>query len=108
MKAPTIGGETYSTPTIKNPMGENFGDSEISESVRAYVDEQIANHRHDGFGSTRSDIGDVFGLLETVSVAPIGTPNDLYDQIKIFKSGATHRLYWYEGATNTWHYATGT
>lgn len=48
---------------------------------------------------------DIFGMFETVSAVPTGQPNKAIDQIKIYVSGATLRLYIYDINNNTWRYA---
>lgn len=51
---------------------------------------------------------DVFGLFENVTAVPTIIPHDVFDQIKIYRSGTTYRLYWYDNATAIWRYVTGT
>lgn len=51
---------------------------------------------------------DVFGLFENVTAVPTGIPHDVYDQIKIYNSGGTYRLYWYDITSAAWRYAAGT
>lgn len=41
-------------------------------------------------------------LKEPVSAAPTYTPTNFYDSIVYYKSGATHRVYFY---TTEWRYA---
>lgn len=107
-KSPKIGGESYTLPNIKNPLGGDSSDGGLTQEVRDYIDQKIREHQHNGVDASRTDLDAVQGLLETVTAVPSGRPSDAYDQIKIYKSGATYRLYWYEGSTNTWRYATGT
>lgn len=47
---------------------------------------------------------DLFGLFQTVSVAPTTVPKIAYDQIQIYKNGATLRLYVYDAANQGWRY----
>lgn len=49
---------------------------------------------------------DIIGLLQTVSVAPTQVPNSPYQQIQIYVSGTTYRLYVYDAKGGVWHYAT--
>lgn len=51
---------------------------------------------------------DLYGLFETVSVAPTGTPSIAYDQIKIYVNSTTYRFYWYDSVGHVWHYVTAT
>ena len=53
-------------------------------------------------------IRDLFGLFQTVSVAPTVAPLKLINQIQIYTNGATYRLYWWDNTNNTWHYITAT
>lgn len=73
------------------------------------IDDAIRTHSHDGTGSVRINLStDILGLFETVSVAPTGTPRDLYDQVKIYVNSTTYRLYWYDSSGHVWHYVTAT
>lgn len=45
-------------------------------------------------------------FIEVVSVVPAQTPRNLYEQIKIYISGGTYRLYVYNYKDNAWRYAT--
>lgn len=107
MGAPKIGGESFSQPKIKNPLSSEPTDG-LTQEVRDYIDRKIIEHQHNGVDASRTDLDALQGLFETVSSVPTGIPNDVFDQIKIYKNGATYRLYWFEGAANTWRYATGT
>ena len=55
---------------------------------------------------TPTNIKDLSGLIETVSVVPTGTPSRFDRQIKLYINGATLRLYIYSNVDNTWHYIT--
>lgn len=67
------------------------------------------NHRHNGSdGSPRIDLRDLFGMIETVSVAPSAVPQTLYDQFKIYTNSTTYRFYWYDTTAGVWHYVTAT
>lgn len=48
----------------------------------------------------------VKGMFEVVSSPPSGTPHDLFDQVKLYVSGTTYRLYCYDWNNHAWHYAT--
>jgi len=50
---------------------------------------------------------EIMGLFEVVSSAPSHQPKRFYDQIKIYKSGATRRLYWYDQNAGEWVYVAG-
>lgn len=51
---------------------------------------------------------DVFGMFQTVSAAPTQAPKNFLDQVQVYTSGATYRLYWYDKDNDTWHYITAT
>ncbi len=68
----------------------------------------MREHYHNGVVGRQIYLKDLFGLFETVSVAPTTIPKTTYDQIKIFVNGATFRFYWYDSVGNVWHYVTAT
>lgn len=49
---------------------------------------------------------DIFGLFETVSVAPTTIPKILFDQIKVYKNSTTLRLYVYDANNTAWRFVT--
>lgn len=51
---------------------------------------------------------DIFGMFQTVSAVPTGSPVNWQNQIQIYVSGATYRIYWYDTVANIWHYVTAT
>jgi len=51
---------------------------------------------------------EIFGLFETVSSEPNGKPKRFHNQIKIYKSGDTRRIYWYDTTNDEWVYVAGT
>lgn len=54
------------------------------------------------------DLLNLYGLLETVTVAPTGKPTKLFDQIKLYTDSlatpTVWRLYVYFTSINAWHY----
>lgn len=68
----------------------------------------MVEHFHDGLTSTRVNLLNIFGKIEVVSVAPVGKPNDIAGQFKIYTNGATYRFYWYDTVAGVWHYVTAT
>jgi len=72
------------------------------------LETQMREHSHDGFNGGQIYFRNLFGLFETVSVAPTTTPKTTWDGIKIYTNGATYRLYWYDSVAGAWRYATGT
>lgn len=72
------------------------------------LERQMREHAHDGFNGGQIYFKNLFGLFETVSVAPTTVPKTTYDCIKVYTNGATYRLYWYDSVANVWHYVTAT
>jgi len=56
------------------------------------------------FKSELKDISNITGLIKTTSVIPTKTPRIFQEQLLIYISGATIRLYIYSNSDNTWHY----
>jgi len=52
------------------------------------------------------DIQNITGFVQIVASAPSGAPKSLYDQIKLYISGGTYRLYIYDYSNGAWRYAT--
>ena len=48
----------------------------------------------------------LIGKISTVSVVPTRIPRNLYEQIVIYVSGATLRLYVYDNTNKAWRYST--
>jgi hypothetical protein len=78
------------------------------EQRLASVELELREHRHSGLGDTRVNFKDIFGKIEVVSAAPVGKPNDISGQLKIYTNGATLRFYWYDTVAGLWHYVTAT
>lgn len=91
----------FSAPTF----GFGGEPSRDMQELRDYIDRKIADHFHNGSESQLVDLEDLDGLFETVTAAPTGVPSNVYDQIKIYRSGATYRLYIYDTNSNSWRYA---
>lgn len=72
------------------------------------LERQMREHFHDGRETNRVNLRDIFGKIEVVSVAPVGKPNDIGAQFKIYTNGATLRFYWYDTTAAAWHYVTAT
>lgn len=53
-------------------------------------------------------IEDLGGLFKTSSAVPTHIPRKFSEQIAIYTSGATYRLYWYDTTAGAWRYASGT
>lgn len=87
---------------------QNNMDTQDLENRIQRLEQQMRDHMHSGHNDTRINLRDIFGKFEVVSVAPVGKPNDVEGQIKIYTNGATYRLYWYDIVADAWRYATGT
>lgn len=49
---------------------------------------------------------DLLGMFQTVTSAPTSAPRTLINQIQIYSSGGTFRIYIYDTVSNAWKYAT--
>jgi len=49
---------------------------------------------------------DVFGMFQTVTTAPTGTPKNFFNQIQVYSSGGTFRIYIYDTVSNAWKFST--
>jgi len=72
------------------------------------LERNMKEHERIGVNDYRVNFSDIFGKLEIVSTVPIGSPNNISEQIKIYTNGVTYRLYWYDTTAGFWRYATGT
>ena len=72
------------------------------------LEQQMQSHFHSGHGDRQVNLLDILGKFEVVSTAPAGKPSSISGQIKIYTSGSTYRLYWYDTTAGTWHYVTAT
>lgn len=80
----------------------------VPQMFERLFNDKIKEHSHEGYTSKRILLTDVFGLFETVSVVPTQVPQTIFDQVKVYVSGATLRLYWYDTTAGVWHYVTAT
>lgn len=64
----------------------------------------IKKHNHDGINSAQVDISNLTGLIRTVAAVPTWIPKMFFDQLVIYKSGATIRLYIYDSLNKAWRY----
>mgnify|MGYP001580784944 CR=1 FL=1 len=53
-------------------------------------------------------IEELGGLFKTSSAVPTHIPKKFSEQIVVYTSGSTYRLYWYDTTGGAWRYATGT
>lgn len=111
--APTaIKPPSFSAPSFEHPQSQAPDPGQVGipsddatvlrhriDALEAQVLLLIANHQHDL--ST-----DIIGLFEVVSVIPTKPPRNIYQQVKIYVSGTTYRLYLYDYNAHVWHYST--
>lgn len=78
------------------------------EELKTKQDRDIHSHDHDGNDSQRVGFDYLEGLIETVSAIPSASavPKTVYDQIKIYVSGATKTLYIYDSVNHAWRSVT--
>ena len=75
------------------------------EELRLLEADDIKTHQHDGLLSSRTNFQDLLGGLQTTSAVPTDTPRDIFDWVRVYKSGSSYRLYVYDGLNNVWKYA---
>jgi hypothetical protein len=80
-----------------------MNNEELNNRITA-LETQMREHHHDGFLGGQVYLRNLWGLFETVSVAPTTTPKTTYDQIKFYSSGGTFRFYMYDSVGGAWHY----
>jgi len=68
----------------------------------------MREHLHDGVESREVSISNLVDMVQIVSTAPATTPRRFEQQFKIYTSGSTYRLYWYDQVNAAWHYVTAT
>lgn len=82
----------------------------MTPEIKQYIDQALARQTHDGNQSQRINLFDIFGQIQTVTVAPSAAPvgGSIYDQIKIHynSTGPVWRLYIYDYQNNAWKYTT--
>jgi len=64
----------------------------------------VRKHTHNGVNSVNINIKDLSGFIRTVSAVPSWVPTNFYDQLAIYKNGATIRLYIYDVKNKAWRY----
>jgi hypothetical protein len=74
------------------------------EEIEQLIDQKLHMQRHDGIGGQLVNLQDIFGLFSVVSSAPTGTPRSVFEQVKIYSSAGTYRLYVYDSTSAAWHY----
>lgn len=80
----------------------------MTPEIKAYIDQQIREHQHDGLQASQVNLLHLLGKIEVVSAAPAGKPTSIFGQFKIYTNGATLRFYWYDTTAGAWHYVTAT
>ena len=76
---------------------------ELERQIQEYRQE-LRDHRHNGLGTLRLNLTDVDGLIKTVSTAPTHTPKNQQEQVILYTSGATYRIYFYDNSNGAWRY----
>lgn len=64
----------------------------------------IKSHTHDGANSEPINFANLIGLIPRVTVVPTWKPVSVSEQIVIYISGGTKRLYIFEPVSKTWMY----
>lgn len=76
------------------------------EAEIAELKDLLATHRHDGVLTNHVTLTDLQLAFQTISSVPTDNPSNIYDQVRIYKSGATLRLYLYDTVNKAWRYTT--
>lgn len=53
----------------------------------------------------RMNASSLVGMYQTVSVAPTATPLFMQNQIQVYSSGGTFRIYIYDTVSNSWKFS---
>lgn len=64
----------------------------------------VRKHTHDGTNSRQIDVRNLSGFIRTVSTVPTYVPTSFAEQLVIYSSGGTFRLYAYDTVGKAWHY----
>lgn len=84
----------------------NFLESRVQALEQQLAQSVNLQNQPDNQGFARVLFSDLFGGIQTVSSAPTAAPINVYDQVKVYVSGTTYRLYVYDTKAAVWHYAT--
>lgn len=71
--------------------------------LKAELDRRMQTHEHNGVESSRINTDDLIGGIEVLSAAPVGDPQDLYGQLKIYSNA----LYVYDSVNEAWFSTSG-
>lgn len=66
----------------------------------------VKEHRHDGEDLQPVNLQDIANFFPTVDTAPTQQPKKFFDQIRLYSSGGTYRLYIYDTTDKAWRYAS--
>lgn len=81
--------------------GQIAGVSPDTATLTRQIEE--LTQRLDLIENTRTNLNtDIIGLLETLTVAPTGTPTSLFEQIKLVVIAGTYYIYAYNTNSKTW------
>jgi len=72
------------------------------------INEEIKNHRHDGFNAQLIDLSYIQGFIRTVDKVPDWTPRNLSEQFAIYNGVTVYRFYWRDTLNNEWRFVAGT
>lgn len=75
----------------------------MDPQLRAYIDNQIRLHIHDGNLAQRVNFSNLFGITPTVTATPTGTPTTVSGQYQIYNG----QLYFYDTVNAMWRSSGG-
>ncbi len=90
---------------VKTPKPEQFPEDGRPQEWEELPPDPIASvrtHDHDGQNSVPIKLRNVSGFFEVVSAVPTHKPKNAYEQIKLYVSGATYRIYFYDYKGKAW------
>lgn len=87
--------------SVEDITKQSRGDTRDERSLH-----DVRKHDHDGANSVPVKLKNLAGMLRTVSAAPTWAPTCLFEQVVVYRNGATLRLYVYDVTNKAWRYAT--
>jgi hypothetical protein len=101
------GEEPPNTKGYTENVPESFKITEFLDDRDDVRANDVRSHDHSGRGSVPVSILNLIGLIEVVSAVPTVVPKRFFEQVKIYSSGGTRRLYVYvtdSAGSGAWRY----
>lgn len=94
--------DPFAYPEDSALQGMNRQARGTGEGIRDTSD--VRKHTHNGSDSLPIDLANIVSMFPTLDTAPTFTPTRLVDQVRIYKNGATKRLYIYDAENGEWDF----